>query len=118
MNPAPQGRSSPGVSASCGWDLTQVPTTAVTQRRLLDAQRTVNRLLAGEGLPVAGQPTPPLEIFGHLRSLVSLALHVAQPTDLGALQAEVQAAFEEHADPGTRRIWPGAWHPWRPAPGR
>ncbi|WP_168733458.1 TniQ family protein [Deinococcus sp. Arct2-2] len=102
MNPASRHRSSPGVSAICGYDLTQAPTTAVTGRRLLDAQRTVNQLLAGEPLAVAGELVAPSEVFGHLRSLVSLILHVAQPGDLGQLQAEVDSVFADHV---SERDW-------------
>ncbi|WP_104990684.1 TniQ family protein [Deinococcus sp. NW-56] len=97
MNPrAPGERGAGRDSLPCGYDLTKAPVTRVSQVRLLETQCTLDRILAGQTPEVDGHPIAPLEVFEHLRSLVSLALHVARADDLGPLQPEVEAAFERH----------------------
>ncbi|MFK7602386.1 TniQ family protein [Deinococcus sp. SM5_A1] len=102
MNPrAREERGSGRASEPCGHDFTTTPTIRVTQRRLLNTQRTLNTLLGGQPLLLDGVMVAPLEVFGHLRSLVSLALHVSLPEDLGPLQDEVHDAFAEFAEQRT-----------------
>lgn len=120
---APGERGGGRDSLPCGYDLVKAPQIPVTQARLLETQATLDRLLAGQPLEIDGREVPPLEVFGHLRSLVSLTLHVGQVGDLGPLQAEVETAFEHHTrkrEQAREEKTPGikgtSVHPYKAAP--
>lgn len=81
----------------CGQDLMDLATLDLSGApRLLRAQRQINEVLETRTALVAGRPVPGLTYFGHLRSLVTLALHVAAPEDLGALPVPIRAALEAY----------------------
>jgi len=70
----------------CGQDLRVVPTLGLSGApRLLAAQSAVNGVLEARVARVAGEEVSSLTYLGHLRSLMALALHAAQPGDLGEL---------------------------------
>lgn len=99
LNPPATGLGGEGrFAAPCGHVLAETPVLDVSASpRLLDAQeRVLSVLRTGEGI-LLGQVLTALAYFNHLRSLVALLLHVAQPDDLGALPPPVLAAFAEHA---------------------
>lgn len=103
-NPKPEGQRDQGRSAvACGYDLGTVPAVQVTDPSLLTLQTMLDALLENQPMKVAGSHLPAREVFQQLRSLVSLILYVAQPTDLDSTQPEVVLAFVHMADERDRR---------------
>jgi TniQ len=99
LNPPATGLGGEGrLAAPCGHVLSTTPVLDISgSQRLSRMQEGVLSVLRmGEGT-LLGQPVPALTYFNHLRSLVALLMHVAQPDDLGVLSAPVLAAFAEHA---------------------
>lgn len=123
-NPMPRGLSAQGRAAGpCGFDLRTLETVDLSGApRLLAAQRAVNAVLETGVAQVAGQQVPALDYVRHLRSLVALARHAAQPGDLGELPAPIAHAWNEAceerdelraAEAGVRGT---AFHPYKAAP--
>lgn len=108
----------------CGQDLTSIQTVDLANApRLLQAQQDVNVVLkCGRG-HVAGQQVSALTYFKHLRSLVALALHAAQPEDLGALPQAIHEPLDDYIlrRDDIRRGEAGrkgtSLHPYKAAPG-
>ena len=100
-NGVPHGRRTAEKAGwPCGHDLRDVPSPDLSGTpRLLATQRAVNAVLnqqgRGRGAVVAGQQVSALTYFGHLRSLVALALHAAQPADLGELPLWIALALHD-----------------------
>ncbi|WP_158679868.1 TniQ family protein [Deinococcus sp. NW-56] len=123
-NSLPRGLSAQGRAAEpCGFDLRTLETADLSGApRLLAAQRAVNAALERGEAVVAGQEVSALVYVRHLRSLVALALHAAQPGDLGELPAPIHRAWQEACEArddlraseagrrGTR------FHPYKAAP--
>lgn len=79
--------------AICDYRVMDIATASVTSERLFEAQRLIHTLLDGEPLDVAGVRTAPVNVFQHLRSVVSMMLHVADTDVLGPLPPEPASAF-------------------------
>ncbi|GBF03898.1 hypothetical protein DAERI_010070 [Deinococcus aerius] len=99
-NSMPRGASGQGRAAQpCGGDLRTVGTVDLSAApRLLGAQRVVNAVLDDRQAVVTGQVVPALVYFRHLRSLVAVALHAAQPGDLGPLPPPIARALDESCE--------------------
>lgn len=123
-NSMPRGASGQGRAAQpCGYDLRTAGTIDLSAvPRLLEAQQVVNAVLDHRQAVVTGQLVPALVYFGHLRSLVALALHAAQPGDLGPLPPPIAQAldenFEERDDERRRTAGKRGTrlHPYKAAP--
>ncbi|MDL2344787.1 TniQ family protein [Deinococcus sp. MIMF12] len=108
----------------CGEDLRQVPTSDLSGApRLLEAQRAVNGVLEVGVARVAGEEVSSLTYLGHLRSLMALALHAAQPGDLGKLPDPIARALAQACEVRDERrvseagVRGTALHPYKGAPG-
>jgi TniQ len=99
LNPPAPGLGGEGRRAApCGHRLAETPVLDLSgSPRLLEAQAWVLSVLRKKEGTLLGEPVPSLTVFNHLRSLVALLLHVAQPDDLGVLPPSVLAAFADHA---------------------
>ncbi|MGI8650530.1 MAG: hypothetical protein ACR2KW_09155 [Rubrobacter sp.] len=94
-NTLPKGMTSAGrASRPCGQSLVDVPTLSMDSGAyLLDAQRRLDALLAGEEARVAGEKVSTFEYFFDLRSLSALFLSVGEVVDLDALPGQVPSAI-------------------------
>ncbi len=90
-NTLPKGMTSAGrASRPCGHPLVDISTLSMDSRSyLLDAQRRLDALLAGEEARVAGEKVSTFEYFFDLRSLAALFLSAGEVADLDTLPGKV-----------------------------
>jgi hypothetical protein len=89
----------------CGHSiLDMVPSDLSEFDEVLEAQRLIDRCLAGEPLEGQGRLIRPSEVFGDLRALVALMRFIAEPEDFAGLSDKMSEALcEEFASRDAKR---------------